>query len=209
MLKFRLYRPPKIIRLIYYRRTWGLSPSGNTIYLSFDDGPDPEITPWVLDQLKERSIRATFFCVGENIDQYPDIYQRILHEGHVVGNHTQKHLKAGSVSSREYLENIQEAQQAIPGMLFRPPYGRLSPRASRKISKQHQIIMWSWLSYDFDLEVPTETILKQAARQIRAGDIIVLHDNRKIAERQKELLPQLLDQLEEAGFQFGVIKSEL
>lgn len=199
----RLFKTPRFIPWIYPRRTWGFLPSPDSIYLTFDDGPHPEITPFVLDELKKRNMQAAFFCVGENVKKYPEIFQRILAEGHQVGNHTMRHENANKVSAEAYLSSIQEASQWIPSKLFRPPYGRLSPALARKISKNYQIIMWTWLSYDFDMRLSVSAIL-QKAEQIKPGDILVLHDNAKLKEKQRELLPLFLDLLISKGLETSV-----
>lgn len=196
-----MFKTPRFLRLIYKRRTWGFSIERNSIYLTFDDGPHPDITPWVLDELKKQDVKATFFCVGDNVRKYPDIYQRILEEGHSTGNHTMRHENALKVKPGDYLKSVEAASVLIDSRLFRPPYGRLTPPLARKLRKHYNIIMWSWLSYDFDLKVPVEEILEKARRQIREGDILVLHDNPKIQERQKLLLPALLQILREKELQ--------
>lgn len=196
----RLFKTPRFLRRIYSHRTWGFSSHDKTIYLTFDDGPNPDITPFILDELKKTNWKATFFCVGENVKKYPEIYQRILKEGHQTGNHTFKHENAIKVSQSEYLSSIEAADSYISSPLFRPPYGRLTPKLARKISRNYHIIMWSWLSYDFDQSISVDEILKKA-KSIQAGDILVLHDNSKIASKQKELLPQLIDVLIKKGFE--------
>lgn len=201
----KLFKPPRFLRLIYSKRTWGLSLSTPAVYLTFDDGPHPDITPWVLDELNKYQIKAHFFCVGENVRRYPELYQRILNEGHRVGNHTMRHENASKTNSFLYLKSIEEASAWIKSPLFRPPYGRLSPRLAREISKKYRIVMWSWLSYDFDPDVSVEEILEKADKQIKAGDVLVLHDNVKIADKQKQLLPQLLTLLNQKGYQFVLL----
>lgn len=180
--------------------------SKNSIYLTFDDGPNPEITPFVLDELHKRNLKATFFCVGENVLKYPEIFARIKSEGHQVGNHTYQHENANKVTAENYLNSIEKAETLIQTRIFRPPYGRLSPRLARKISEKYKIIMWTWLSYDFDNEVSVQEILSKAEKQIKEGDILVLHDNAKIAEKQMELLPSLLDLLISKKVQFDIIR---
>lgn len=190
----RMFKTPRLIRFVHKRITWGFSISEPTVYLTFDDGPNPNITPWILDELKKHDFKATFFCVGENVERYPELYSRILHEGHAVGNHTMKHENGLKVSTEKYLESIGEARQFIDSTLFRPPYGKITPALVRKIKKEYRIILWSWLSYDYDAAVSIDKILQKANR-IQAGDILVLHDNQKIVERQKELLPKLISLL--------------
>ena len=201
----KIFKTPRIARLIYKRKTWGFLLDKNAIYLTFDDGPHPAITPWILDFLKAQKIKATFFCVGENVVRYPEIYQRILQEGHAVGNHTMKHENAHKTNSVAYLNSIQEASNHIHSKLFRPPYGRLTSRLTKTISKEYEIIMWSWLSYDFSDSTSINTILEKAKKQIKGGAIIVLHDNPKISEKQKELLPQLYHILKEKQLEFLTI----
>ncbi|MGV3632631.1 MAG: polysaccharide deacetylase family protein [Bacteroidota bacterium] len=201
----RLFRIPKLASVVYPGRIWGFFVEQKAVYLTFDDGPHPDITPYVLDTLKEFGVKATFFCVGENVKHYPEIFARIKAEGHGVGNHTQKHENASKTNPARYLESVKEAHALIQSKLFRPPYGRLSPRLARTLGADFKIVMWTWLSYDFDTKVCVTEILFKAEKQIKAGDIIVLHDNPKIADKQKELLPKLLKLLREKKLDFEVV----
>jgi peptidoglycan-N-acetylglucosamine deacetylase len=200
----KLFKVPKFAKVFYKKRIWGFSVQGKEIFLTFDDGPHPDITPFVLDVLNEKKIKATFFCVGNMVNKYPEIFQRILKEGHQVGNHTFNHENSKKVSKNDYLESISKANKFINSKLFRPPYGVLNSKLSKIISENYKIIMWSWLSYDFDERVGVEEILAQAKR-IKAGDILVLHDNPKISEKSRELLPKLIDFLQIKGFEFSRI----
>lgn len=188
----KLYRTPRFFRWLFPNKTWGFSSSEKAVYLTFDDGPDPEITPWVLDLLEQEGIKATFFCVGENVRKYPEIFARILEAGHAVGNHSMEHLKGIKVPTVDYVRSVEEAAEWIDSDLFRPPYGRISLLQTYKLKRKYRIIMWTWLSYDFDRKVPIERILSKAKKGIVSGDIIVVHDNKKTADRLKELLPQLI-----------------
>jgi peptidoglycan/xylan/chitin deacetylase (PgdA/CDA1 family) len=199
----KMFRTPRFLRLIYRRRTWGFSLAPGEVYLTFDDGPHPDITPWVLDELKKHDIRACFFCVGENVKRYPEIYARILREGHLTGNHTMRHENAAKTKPQAYLRSVAEASWWIDSPYFRPPYGRLSQQLAKALGKKYHLIMWSWLSYDYDRSLPLDRILDRARRDIRAGDIVVLHDNPKIADRQQELLPQLIAIIREKQLAFG------
>lgn len=201
----KLFKTPRFFKWIFPRRTWGFSRSNNAVYLTFDDGPNPNITPWVLDFLKANDIQATFFCVGNNILKYPEIYQRIISEGHRVGNHTMNHEKSKNVSFKQYKESIRETEKLVQNNLFRPPYGRLNTFKSHSISKKYKIIMWSWLSYDYDTSVPVSKILKKAKSQIKSGDIIVLHDNEKVKDRIKLILPELIEIMNKKGLTFSVV----
>ena len=188
----RIFKTPRLIRFVHKRITWGFSISEPTVYLTFDDGPHPKVTPWILDELKKHDFKATFFCVGENVKRYPEIYQRIIDEGHAVGNHTMKHENALKVRSAQYMDSVHETSKLVNSKLFRPPYGKITPSLVRKLKKEYQIILWSWLSYDYDHQVSIDTIIQQANR-IVAGDILVLHDNEKLEDRQRELLPRLIE----------------
>jgi peptidoglycan-N-acetylglucosamine deacetylase len=202
----KLFKTPRFFRWIFPNKTWGFSRLENAVYLTFDDGPDPDITPWILDLLKEKNIQATFFCVGANAEKHPELVERILSEGHSMGNHSMRHEKGVKTANNTFLESVREAKEHVSSSLFRPPYGRLKISQTWKLKKEYQIIMWSWLSYDFDHRIPIETILSKAQKQIKAGDILVLHDNPKCADRVKVLLPQLIDLILEKKLVFKVIE---
>ena len=159
-----------------------------------------------MDFLKDKNIPATFFCVGSNVKRYPELFQRIKAEGHSVGNHTMNHDKGTKVPFQKYKSSISETKILIGNNLFRPPYGRINAWKSYQLSKEYQLIMWSWLSYDFDTSIPISTILKKAKKQIKVGDILVLHDNPKVTDRVKELLPKLIEIIEKKGLKFEKIE---
>ena len=201
----KLFKIPQFVKWIYPKRIWGISVSEPIVYLTFDDGPIPEITPWILDFLKSKNIKATFFCVAENVLKYPKIYNRIFKEGHSVGNHSFDHNNGYKTDYVSYIESFEKADSIIKSNLYRPPYGKMTKRQERQIRKTHKIIMWSWLSYDFDELVSIEKILKKAKCQVKPGSILVLHDNTKIIERTKLLLPQLVELLVQKGFKFELL----
>jgi peptidoglycan/xylan/chitin deacetylase (PgdA/CDA1 family) len=179
--------------------TWGFSLDSAAVYLTFDDGPDPELTGWVLDTLKDYEAKATFFCVGDRVRQYPEVLKRIMEEGHAVGNHTMSHENGFTTDDKTYISSIQEAANVIPSKLFRPPYGRIKPSQAKVLrSNDFRIIMWSWLTYDFDHGHQVDKVLRQV-NGIRAGDIIVLHDNPKCADRMKQILPAILAEVNRKG----------
>lgn len=196
-----MYRSPKLLHKLFPARIWGISVSDKSVFLTFDDGPNPEITPWVLDFLKNQNIKATFFCVGENVKRYPDIYQRILEEGHRTGNHTMKHQNGMKTNETIYLESIRETEEWIQSDLFRPPYGRMNRKLDKILSRRFKIIMWTWLSKDYDLTIETEKIIV-ASDKIVAGDVLVFHDNAKTAHRLKQVLPPIIDRLKTKNYQF-------
>ena len=202
---FRLSRTPRFIQWVFPRMTWGFSCNESGLYLTFDDGPDPEVTPWILDVLKAHDAKATFFCVGDRAIKYAAIYNRIIEEGHSVGNHTMYHERGTQTTDLLYLDSVDEAARIINSGLFRPPYGRIRNSQVRELRRRNmQVIMWSWLTYDFDHSYPVGKILKKA-RSMKAGDIIVLHDNQKCGERVKAILPGILAEGKRQGFAFEPI----
>ncbi|RPD43685.1 polysaccharide deacetylase family protein [Paracnuella aquatica] len=207
---------PKIpfwIPLIFPRYTWRLPTTERVVYLTFDDGPHPQITPFVLDLLKTYSAKATFFCIGKNVQQHPDVYQRILAEGHAVGNHTFDHLNGLKVRNSEYLANVQQATGVIQSNLFRPPYGRIrgiqATQIKRMLGPRSHIIMWDVLSADFDRGLTPEQCLNRVLKHTRAGSIIVFHDSEKAFPNLKEILPKALEVLAGKGFRFDAITAGL
>lgn len=202
----KVFKTPLLLRWFYHRRVWGFSNS-KKVFLTFDDGPTTALTEWILHELKEKNVKATFFCVGQNAKDHPELIDQIVKEGHAVGNHTMFHNNADKTSNVEYEDSTAEASQYIQSKLFRPPYGRLSLLKGRTILKNYKIIMWSWLSYDYDKSVSIELILKNAQKQIGPGDILVLHDNVKVNDRLKEILPAVIDIVRQKGLEFDVISS--
>jgi len=196
-------RPLFILPYLYSNAVWRLKEEKNNIFLTFDDGPIPEITPWILDCLKEKNVKACFFCVADNVRKHPEIFQRILDEGHQVGNHTYNHLKGWRTDDAIYLENIEKADQLISSHLFRPPYGRIKKSQLRAVSKKYKVIMWDVLTGDYDNRISPEQCLKNAVNYTRRGSIIVFHDNIKAIENVQYALPRTIDQLQSKGFNFA------
>ncbi|MBC9811410.1 polysaccharide deacetylase family protein [Crocinitomicaceae bacterium CZZ-1] len=199
-----MHRSPKLLHKLFPARIWGISVSDKSVFLTFDDGPHPEITSWVLDFLKEKNIRATFFCVGENVERFPDLYRRLLDEGHRTGNHTMKHLNGMKTDKKTYLHSILETEKQVKSNLFRPPYGRLNRKMDKLLTQRFKIIMWTWLSKDYDASIPVDSIIK-AAESIQPGDILVFHDNLKSKERLQKLLPPIVERLLAENYLFRVI----
>ena len=202
----KIFRTPIYFPWFFPRRRWGFSSAPNSVYLTFDDGPTSELTNWILDFLEQENIKATFFCVGSNAKDYPELMVKMTNAGHAIGNHTMRHENGTKVSRKHYIDSIKEASEYIDSNLFRPPYGRLPMIYGRKIRQQYQIIMWSWLSYDYDASIPVTRIVEEAYR-IKSGDILVVHDNHKVMSRIKVLLPQLVKIVKDKGLQFAVIPS--
>ncbi|SHL79615.1 Peptidoglycan/xylan/chitin deacetylase, PgdA/CDA1 family [Chitinophaga jiangningensis] len=193
---FYLTKTPAILKAVYSSCIWNMPASTNAIYLTFDDGPHPEATPFVLDQLKKYDAKATFFCIGKNVIEQPAIYQRILEEGHSVGNHTHNHLNGWKTGTDKYIENVLLAQEYIQSTLFRPPYGRITPFQIRMLKRQipgAKVIMWDILSGDFDLDINGEACVQNVVFKLKPGSIVVFHDSTKAWDRMSYALPRVLE----------------
>lgn len=176
------------------------------MYLTFDDGPEKTITPWVLDLLKEYDAKGTFFCIGQNVKKLPQLYERLINEGHSVGNHTHNHTNGWKISAKDYLADTLKASQLISSRLFRPPYGRISPKQIQLLKDQgFHIIMWSILSMDWNAKVSHEKCADNVIQHATSGDIVVFHDSLKAAANLKYALPKVLDYFTEKGYEFRCI----
>ena len=194
---------PRFIQRLYPERIWAFSRSSNSVFLTFDDGPIPEVTPWVLDKLKKHNAKATFFCIGENVQKHPEVFQKILSEGHSVGNHTFNHLKGTKTETSEYIENVEKAGRQMENnsefkiqnsKLFRPPYGKITPIQAKKLQKKGiKIVMWDIISYDFDATISEEQCLQNVLKNIKPGSIIVFHDSLKAEKNLRYVLPKVLE----------------
>jgi len=200
-----LVKTPGIIQTVFASLVWRIANS-KKVYLTFDDGPIPEATPWVLDLLKSKNIKATFFCVGENVEKYPEIYQRILSEGHSVGNHTFNHLNGWKTNGNQYNKNVAKASKIIESSLFRPPYGKLTPGLVKQLRKDYNVVMWDVLSGDFDTSITPQDCLKNVKENANQGSIIVFHDSIKAIDTLKFVLPEVISFFEEKGIQMDKIK---
>jgi peptidoglycan/xylan/chitin deacetylase (PgdA/CDA1 family) len=205
-----LVKTPFWLRALYPGCTWRMPSTDKVIYLSFDDGPHPEATAFVLDQLKKYDAKASFFCIGKNVLSYANIYEQIIQEGHVVGNHTYDHLNGWKTDTATYLENIKSATNLIASNLFRPPYGRIKINQLKKIAGDktlpQQIIMWDVLSGDFDLKLTGEQCARNVIKHAQAGSIVVFHDSAKAWGRLQVALPAVLDYFSHLGYRFDVIQ---
>jgi peptidoglycan-N-acetylglucosamine deacetylase len=208
---FYIVKTPNWVKKIFRTSIWEITEAQKSIYLTFDDGPHPAITSFILDELKKYNARATFFCIGKNVVDNPLIFKRILSEGHTVGNHTHNHLDGWKTSKAAYLQNITEASKYIDSDLFRPPYGRISftqHQALQQLDKSLKIVMWSVLSGDFDVTITPEQCCNNVLKNAEAGSVIVFHDSEKAFERLKYALPAVLKYFSEKGYQFEKIVSE-
>ncbi len=203
-----LVKTPWWLKKLYPGCLWDMPVKEKKLYLSFDDGPHPTITPFVLDELKKYNAKATFFCIGDNVKEYPGTYQRYIDEGHAVANHTNHHINGWKTADIDYLNDIKEAGDLIDSPLFRPPYGRMKKSQMRKLlagDKKMVIVMWNILAGDWVAELPPERCYERIKKKITAGDIIVLHESDKSWDRMSYCLPLLLKEFSEQGYTFDVI----
>jgi peptidoglycan-N-acetylglucosamine deacetylase len=187
---------------IYPDVIWDKNKSGKTLYLTFDDGPTPEITRQVMDILDKYNAKATFFCLGRNVERHPEIYTEILKRGHQVGNHTYSHLKGWETGNKEYFLDIELASVFINSHLFRPPYGRIKRAQIKFLKKKFHIILWDVMSHDYEKLWSKERCLKAVMRYAKKGSIIVFHDSEKAAEKVFYILPSILDYYSKEGYKF-------
>ena len=203
----RYYKTPSTLQRVFSSFVWKIPQEKPTIYLTFDDGPIPELTPWVVEMLREYKAKATFFCVGDNIQKHSAIFRNLVQEGHSIGNHTYSHLNAWKTDKKIYLQDIQKCQyeiekREVKTRFFRPPYGKLNFYLRKEVEKNHQIVLWDVLSYDFDEQVSRETCLKNTLQNCENGSIIVFHDNIKATRNLIYTLPRLIEHFSEKGFTF-------
>ena len=202
----KLTKVPSWIRKSKSDRIWDFSDSSKSIFLTFDDGPQPEVTEWVLELLDQEEIKATFFCVGNNVHKYPEIYEQILKSGHQVGNHSFTHPNAWKTPTEDYMEDVKKAQTCIASHLFRPPYGKISNKIVREVEiLGMQTVMWSLLSYDFEVDLNTDKQLKNLQNKVEPGDVVVFHDSMKCYPNLKKLLPSFIKYVQDQGWSFSRI----
>lgn len=195
-----LYRTPKLLQAIYPSLTWQRDTTKKELYLTFDDGPIPEVTEFVLETLDKFNAKASFFCIGDNVRKHPDVFQKIVNGGHAIGNHTMHHLKGWQTETSTYLENTSQCQEQIEKYsnengkkLFRPPYGRIKRSQISELSKDYEIIMWTALSQDYRADISPENCLKNTVQATEAGSIIVFHDSLKAEKNMRYALPRFLE----------------
>lgn len=206
-MSFYWIKTNAFIKKIFSNHVWEISNTENKIYLTFDDGPIPEITEWVLEELKKYNAKATFFCIGNNIEKHPEIFEKVINDGHSVGNHTFNHLNGWKTSTKEYIENSIQwsvvSGQSPNGKLFRPPYGKIKSSQSKKLRQLgYKIIMWDVLSADYDTAISPEKCLENVLQNVSSGSIIVFHDSVKAFPNLEYTLPRALKYWQEKGFVF-------
>ena len=197
--------PPKFIRKMFPDVIWQIEDERG-VYLTFDDGPTPGITEWILATLKRYDAKATFFVLGKNVEMYPDLYAKILADGHRVGNHTYSHQKGWRMSLERYLEDIDFAADIVSSNLFRPPYARITPSQMRMVSQRYKIVMWSVISRDYNRKITGERCLNGVLPHIKPGAIILFHDSEKSFANMSYALPKTLAHIEKLGLKCKAIE---
>ena len=213
-MSFYWIKTNALIKTIFSNYVWDVPNTENKIYLTFDDGPIPEITEWVLEELQKHNAKATFFCIGNNIEKHPEIFEKVIGNGHSVGNHTFNHLNGWKTTTKEYIKNSSK-WSVVSGQssnykpnsehcqLFRPPYGKIKASQSKKLRQLgHKIIMWDVLSADYDTSITPEKCLENVLKNVSSGSIIVFHDSIKAFPNLKYTLPRALEYWEKKGFVF-------
>ena len=206
-------KTPYLVRWFFSNYIWKKSATKKVLYLTFDDGPTPEITTWVLEQLEAYNAKATFFCIGNNIEKHPKLFNTLISNGHTIGNHTQNHIKGWGASTKKYLEDIEKCKNTIhkhselkPEVnIFRPPFGQISSKQGNQLKKTgYKIIMWSILTFDWDNKYSNKQCLDYALKA-KQGDIIVMHDSIKATKHLKYILPKLLEHYKNKNFAFKAL----
>ena len=207
-----LVRLPKWAQYIYPKRVFSFPSKGEKVlYITFDDGPNESTTPFILDTLQNYNAQATFFCIGQNVERLPELYDAIIKAGHIVGNHTAHHLNGWNTSIETYIEDIEQATEKINSILFRPPYGRMTKAQEKVLQAKYpalKTVMWTILSGDFDTKINGEKCTQNVISKARNGDIIVFHDSNKAKERLEVALPKVLDFFSKKGFVFKTIPTD-
>lgn len=203
-----LVKTPNFIQKLFPNFIWKLPTEEKIVYLTFDDGPIPEVTPWVLEQLEKYNAKATFFSVGENAKRYPQLLQSVREAGHSVGNHTFNHLNGWQTDNVTYLRNVRKGAHAVRSELFRPPYGRVKPSQAKFLSRHYRVVMWDVLSGDFDPMLSNEQCLENVIKNTKEGSIIVFHDSLKAKEKLEYVLPKTLEYLSQQGYRFEALAEQ-
>lgn len=201
----RFFRSPLWLQWLYPGMSWHRSRDKRIIYLTFDDGPIPDVTPHVLKILKSYEVNATFFCVGENVARYPELYHELKVQGHRTGNHTHNHLKGWETPTTKYLENVAECNELVASPLFRPPYGKLTNKQYRLLKREYEVVMWDVITYDFDSSLSPQKCLEETIRRTKNGSIVVFHDNIKAEANLLYTLPRAIEQWKKRGYTFETL----
>lgn len=213
-------KTPGFVKTLFPKFVWNINTTKKELYLTFDDGPTPKITDWVLQTLKEYNAKATFFCIGNNIESQPEIFHSIINDGHCIGNHTYNHSKGWKTKTKQYIEEVEKTQFLINSKLedsnhispkiFRPPYGKFKSKQSRALQKLgYKIVLWDVLSYDWDKSVSEKACLENIIFKAKEGSVVVFHDSIKASRNLKYALPKALDYYSRKGYEFKTLSKSI
>ncbi len=211
MIPLFVHKSPRLLKAIYTPFVWNIPTEDNVIYLTFDDGPIPDVTEWVLEQLDRFQAKATFFCIGDNVLKHPDIFAQLTLKGHSIGNHTFNHLNGWKTQDALYRQNVAECQEVLPVKtnLFRPPYGRIKLSQAKPLLHDYHIVMWEVLTGDFEKYLSPERCLEKTLKHTCAGSIVVLHDSLKAWRNMSYVLPRFLEHYAALGFRFEALPQQV
>ena len=201
-------RPPKWFRFLFPGAVFRMPPGKEhpgKVYLTFDDGPIPEVTPWVLDVLDEYNVKATFFMVGQNIERHPDLLKEVLKRGHVAANHTLHHIRGFGISPEEYLADVEKCERYLNSSIVRPPHGWLTPSQLKALKQKYKVVMYDLVTRDYSKKTKAEDVIKNVKKFTRDGSIIVFHDSLKSYDKLKKALPESLEWLLSKGYKFSLL----
>ncbi|KAA6315277.1 Peptidoglycan-N-acetylglucosamine deacetylase [termite gut metagenome] len=198
-------QPPQIIRALYPKAIWQMNTAEKAVYLTFDDGPIPQITPWVLELLDKYDVKATFFMVGDNVHKYPDTYRMVVEGGHRIGNHTYNHVRGFEYLSEGYLANVEKASELLETDLFRPPHGQMRWGQYFRLKGCYKIVMWDLVTRDYSNKLNGKQVFQKVRKYIRKGSIITFHDSLRAEKNMKYALPRSIEWIKEQGYEFKLL----
>lgn len=201
-------KTPRVIQKLFPNFTWKVPTSEKTIYLTFDDGPNPEVTPWVLEQLAAYNAKATFFSIGEAVEKFPNVFNQVIEAGHTTGNHTYNHVSGWASDNIPFFHNARRCARLVNSSLFRPPFGRLKPKQAQFLQRHYRIVMWDVLSGDFDQNITNEQCLANVINNAEGGSIVVFHDSAKAKDKLQFVLPKVLDHFAALGYTFEQLNDQ-
>lgn len=202
-----LIRPPKVYRWLFKQAIFRENPDEKVVYLTFDDGPHPEATPYVLSVLESHGIKATFFVLGKNVKKHPSLFGRLKEEGHSIGNHGMNHSNGWTTATDEYVKDVVLGKQVTESNLFRPPYGKLSISQYNRLVKTEKIVFWDVISGDFDSKTDNQTVVRNVLNNVRNGSVIVMHDSKKAMNSLMGSMNEIIIELKQKGYSFGVLQA--
>jgi peptidoglycan-N-acetylglucosamine deacetylase len=204
-----LFKVPSAFPFLFRELCWRIPSTEKVLYLTFDDGPEPFVNTFVLDTLKEYDASATFFCVGQNVEKHPELFQRIKETGHTVGNHTYSHLKGWTTKTAEYLNDIKNCERIVTSELFRPPYGKLTYSQYKKVVQEYTVVLWDVITHDYRADLDKELALSKTIDAIKPGSVVVFHDSLKAKDNLEYLLPRMLKHYKDKGYTFKALNTKI